>query len=227
MAKKKKKNQKKQSKPKQPQQSDNQQKQKVETQQKQSKASRRDAARKQKQQQQNMRLGLIGLGVLLLGAFILWRVLTNSIEGVVTFPPEAGNQHDQSFAVEVGGLPPTNGVHQPMWQNCGIYDQHVAAEYGIHSLEHGAVWLAYNPSLPEDQVETLRQMARDEGTSHMLVSPYTDLAEPIAVSAWGAQLTVDSADDERIQRFINKYKLAAGAPESGASCAGSLGVPIE
>ena len=30
--------------------------------------------------------------------------------------------------------PPTGGVHNPGWQNCGIYDKQVALENAVHSL---------------------------------------------------------------------------------------------
>ena len=41
--------------------------------------------------------------------------------------------------------PPPGGVHAPFWQNCGIYTEPVEAKNALHSLEHGAVWLTYDP----------------------------------------------------------------------------------
>jgi hypothetical protein len=43
------------------------------------------------------------------------------------------------------------------------------------------------------------------------------------LSAWGKQLTVDSADDPRVSQFFTKYVQGAQTPEPGAACTGGLG----
>src|SRR3954468_23491462 len=42
--------------------------------------------------------------------------------------------------------PPVGGDHNSVWLNCGIYDQPVPNENAVHDLEHGAVWITYQPS---------------------------------------------------------------------------------
>src|SRR5512147_779581 len=39
--------------------------------------------------------------------------------------------------------PPVGGIHNPVWQNCGIYDQPLKNENMLHAMEHGAVWITY------------------------------------------------------------------------------------
>jgi hypothetical protein len=51
-------------------------------------------------------------------------------------------------------------------------------------MEHGAVWITYRPDLPKEQVDKLRQLARDSNS--LLVSPYPELAAPVVASAWQA-----------------------------------------
>jgi hypothetical protein len=123
--------------------------------------------------------------------------------------------------------PPTGGTHNPAWQNCGIYDRQIALENAVHSLEHGAVWLTYDPNLDTTQVEKLRALARGRG--YMLVSPYVygALKKPIYAVAWGVRVGVDSADDPRLPRFIQKYMNGPQTPELGAACTGAIGSPIE
>ncbi|MCQ3978835.1 MAG: DUF3105 domain-containing protein, partial [Anaerolineae bacterium] len=44
----------------------------------------------------------------------------SSVEGVVTFNVPQGHQ-DGSLTYPQ--TPPAGGIHNPSWQNCGIYDQ--------------------------------------------------------------------------------------------------------
>jgi len=122
--------------------------------------------------------------------------------------------------------PPVGGDHNPVWQNCGVYDQPIQNENAVHSLEHGAVWLAYNPDLPADQVAIVAAFALNQ--SHVLVSPYPGLAEGEAVvaTAWGVQLRLDSVTDPRLAEFVAKYQSGPQAPEQGVTCSGGTGDPI-
>ena len=120
--------------------------------------------------------------------------------------------------------PPVGGPHNPVWQNCGIYDQPVPNEQAVHSLEHGAVWITYRPDLPAGEVAQLRDLVR--GRSYTLLSPYPGLPAPVVASAWGVQLQVQSAGDPRLAQFIAKYANGPQTPERGAPCTGGAGTPI-
>lgn len=121
--------------------------------------------------------------------------------------------------------PPVGGNHAPVWQNCGFYSSSIANENGVHTLEHGAVWITYRPDLPQDQVEALRQLIR--GQTFVLVTPFPNLAAPIVASAWGRQLPLQRGDDTELSAFIRAFRLKQenGAPEPGAPCTGGLGQP--
>ena len=106
-----------------------------------------------------------------------------------------------------------------MWLNCGVYTAPVQEENAVHSMEHGAVWITYRPDLPPDQVQKLRAVASDD---FLLLSPYPDLESPVAASAWGLQLQVDSADDPRLATFLTKYIQGEQTREPGAACSGGL-----
>jgi len=121
-------------------------------------------------------------------------------------------------------VPPVGGDHAPIWQNCGVYDAPVRNENAVHSLEHGAVWIAYRPDLPADQVEAVRDLVR--GQTHVLVSPYPDLPAPVIASAWGVQLRLDSAGDPRLGEFVRAFRLGPQAPERGGPCTGGVGTPM-
>src|SRR5690606_20494200 len=112
----------------------------------------------------------------------------------------------------------------PEWLNCGVYAEPVPAEHAVHSLEHGAVWITYQPDLGAAEVEALRSLY--EPGSYVVVSPYPDLPQPIVLSAWGRQLAVDSAEDERVGEFLSVYEQGPQNPEPGAPCSGGVGEPI-
>lgn len=118
-------------------------------------------------------------------------------------------------------LPPLGGDHDQVLQNCGFYSEAVRDENAVHSLEHGAVWLTYREDLAGDQVERLEALAAD--ASHLLVSPYPDLAAPVVATAWGVQLELESVDDERLEPFLARYVQGAQTPEPGAPCSGGVG----
>lgn len=126
-------------------------------------------------------------------------------------------------AVDYAQNPPAGGDHNAAWLNCGVYTEPVPDENAVHSLEHGAVWITYDPALPADQVAALEALAA--GQSYVIVSPYEGLDSAVAASAWGYQLKVDSADDERLAVFVQKYLLNPELAEVGAPCSNGVGVP--
>lgn len=129
-----------------------------------------------------------------------------------------------STDVEYPQSPPVGGDHDPAWQTCGVYDQPVRDENAVHSMEHGAVWIAYSPSLDDADVESLQAYA--DGETHVLVSPYAgELTAPISLQAWGHQLTVDAVDDARIGAFVGDFQEGPDTPELGAPCSGGIGSP--
>ena len=123
--------------------------------------------------------------------------------------------------------PPVGGIHDPVWQNCGIYDTPVRNENALHSMEHGAVWITYQTDLAPSAVEHLRSLVR--GHAAVMLSPYPDLTKPVVANAWGLQLPLDDPNDPRVQLFITRYENGPQTPEPGAPCggSGSLGAPIE
>ncbi len=164
----------------------------------------------------------IAVVVLALVALVVFRSTRPEVEGVTVVEAAVANQHDDTLDIPFGGTPPMGGPHAPVWQNCGIYDTPVAGQYAIHSMEHGAVWITYNPDLPADEIAALQNMAR--GESYMLLNPYPDQTSPIVMTVWDRQLALDSVADGRVAEFVDRYKSSRG-PESGAGCSGGVGTP--
>ncbi len=142
------------------------------------------------------------------------------IEGVETY--ENTTQHVEG-TVDYEQSPPAGGPHNAVWLNCGIYDQQVPNENAVHSMEHGAVWVTYNPD--DVSGEELATLESHLPSTYVILSPYGGVDAPIAVTNWNHQLKVDSADDERITQFFEEYWRSADVPEPGAACTGAFDAP--
>lgn len=189
-------------------------------------STKREVRRRRQQRNQIMKMIAIA-GVFAVLAIVILVNLNNQdgssmpVEGVQSFPNlERGHT---SEPVKYSQIPPVGGVHNPVWQNCGVYTQPIANENGVHSLEHGAIWITYRPDLPASEVQKLQTFTRESG--YRLLSPYPDLPGPIMLSAWGYQLQLEQADEQRLMAFVQKYEQNPGGPEPGAPCTGGLGQP--
>ncbi len=148
------------------------------------------------------------------GQYQQWQV-SRDVETYFGAEDFVGQHADAAVLYEQ--VPPTGGVHKGLWQNCGFYDQPIENERGVHSLEHGSVWITYDPTLPEEDIETLRSKA--ENSTKVLVSPYPGMDAPVVASVWGKQLKLDGANDDRLDPFIERYLNNPGnTPEIGGIC---------
>lgn len=116
--------------------------------------------------------------------------------------------------------PPVGGNHSPVWTNCTgrVFTEEVPEENAVHSLEHGATWVTYRPDLLQSAVEELAEQV--DGRSHALLSPRPGQDSAVVLTAWGRQLRLDSATDERVDAFLDQYNNGPQSPERGATCGG-------
>jgi hypothetical protein len=141
--------------------------------------------------------------------------------GVETIEVTSASHVDTAVAYE--RIPPVGGDHNPAWQNCGFYSEPISTEFGVHSLEHGAVWITHRADLAEDQIGALRDRT---ARSYVLVSPWEgELPAPVVASAWGKQLQFDSATDPALAQFVDFFAQGPQTPEPGAACSGGVGNP--
>ena len=145
---------------------------------------------------------------------------SNNIPGVVKIKYEGAQHVTAQQRVAYDQSPPFGGPHDGVWADCTgvVYTTAVRNENMVHALEHGTVWIAYNPDKIKDAaLDKLK--SKVESQQYMMLSPYPNLDRPVSVQSWGHQLKVDSADDGRIDDFIkslrgNQYQ----APEPGGRC---------
>ena len=105
--------------------------------------------------------------------------------------------------------PPTSGPHYEVPAKPGFREEPIADEHLVHSLEHGLIWISYNPRVGEAVKEKLRT----------LLTPWTVITAreandtDIAVAAWGRLdafnlddgSSLSEVDEARIKDFIKRY----------------------
>ncbi len=114
-------------------------------------------------------------------------------------------------------VPPAGGEHDPTPLACGFYDFIVPDENVVHSMEHGVVWVTYQPGVSEEELDILRDIGDARET---IVSLLPDQGSAIIGTAWAAQIRLDSATDPRLEQFVNAFRDAPSSPEPLAGCAG-------
>jgi hypothetical protein len=210
-------------------------------QQREARRAEKVAALKKQQaaQKRNRLITLIGSGVgaaLVLGLVIAF-VVSNSvpkvdpdsidIAGVTTFDDLTAVHVADGTAVDYETdydmSPPAGGNHWGAWLNCGVYTEPQQDENAVHALEHGAVWVTYDPELVTgDDLTTLQDSLPD---TYIVMSPYPGLQAPVVASAWGNQVELDGVDDPRLADFVTKFWRSADVPEPTATCSGAIDGP--
>lgn len=165
---------------------------------------------------------------------VTWQDRAGEIEGVVNYretQPDMLTRGHVTGPQQYEVTPPVGGDHNGAWQNCqgDVYREQIPSEHAVHSLEHGAVWLTYNPDLVTGgDVDTLA--GKVEGNDYVFMSAFPELDSAVSLQAWGYQLKVDSVGDSRIDEFIRTLRTNASI-EPGATCGGGVratgATPIE
>jgi hypothetical protein len=158
--------------------------------------------------------GPLAVVIIALAAILVRRALEPEVEGVVFTANLPGGQHNPEALSANPGVPPVGGPHSSSALTCDVYTEPVDAARAVHSLEHGGVWITYQPDLAAGEVAILQDIANREFS--LLLSPYPAQNSPIVMTSWGAQLQINWASDERIEDFINRYR--GRAPEGGVGC---------
>jgi len=87
----------------------------------------------------------------------------------------------------------------------GVYQTEQPDEDLVHNLDHGHVWISYNPSLITDADRlAIEQLVIDGGTdTGVIVTPRSKNTSTIVVTSLTRQLTLDTFDATTIRNFIN------------------------
>ena len=134
----------------------------------------------------------------------------------ITAPPEpprpgieqADHGREHVSSKEYGGdQPPTSGSHaNPVaW---GVYDTEVRDDQAIHNMEHGGIYVSYQPDLPQDQIEKLKGLLSapfsnsEFKPTKIVLAPRQANTSPIELSSWRRSESLASYDQKKIEEYV-------------------------
>ncbi|MCF7905731.1 DUF3105 domain-containing protein [Candidatus Gracilibacteria bacterium] len=112
---------------------------------------------------------------------------------------------------EYNSNPPTSGPHYVKATNWGVYQEELQDENLVHSLEHGGIWISYQPNIDEETKEQLEAIGKTHSGS-VVVSPRSANDSPIAIASWGRLEKLIEFDEEDIIEFIKRNKNRSPEP---------------
>ena len=166
--------------------------------------------------------GFLTLGIVVaVVAVIVWLVVSNPIGFSVSEEDLLGEEVHIASASHVGserdmdipvGAPPAGGPHLLIPLRTGFYDDPVPDGNTVHSLEHGIVWISYNPELVDGAgLDALRDVF-DDFSGDVIVSPRPDNSDAVAIVSWGRIMRFDSVEVEQLKDFISTNRNRSPEP---------------
>lgn len=153
------------------------------------------------------------------------------LKDVRTFSYTGGNIQSGSLSYDT--LPPAGGSYNIFWQTCQFYSSPIYAEYAVHSLARGALWLTYRSEIKKEDLMILqkkltepflrgRGSKRHEVVPELLISPIEQQEASLMLTAWNAQISADDIHDPQLLLFQRTF-AAADAPHQGSCQNGFTG----
>jgi len=112
---------------------------------------------------------------------------------------------------EYNSNPPTSGPHYAQPTDWGVYQNELKDENVIHSMEHGGIWISYQPDIDDDTKEKIEVLGKKHSGS-VVVSPRSANDSPIALASWGRLEKLSSFNEARILEFIKRNKNKSPEP---------------
>lgn len=151
------------------------------------------------------------------------------VVGKMTAPPEPprpgveqsdyGREHVKNKDYD-GDQPPTSGPHaSPLaW---GVYKTEIRDDQVIHNMEHGGVYISYQPNLPKDQIEKLKKLLSQPFSDpkfqpkKIVLAPRAANESPIVLSSWLRSETLIAYDQKKIEDYVTRNLGKSPEPLAG------------
>jgi len=123
---------------------------------------------------------------------------------VEKFAIEGRNHVQSGTSVEYKTNPPTSGDHLAQAENWGVYDEEIDDKAGVHSMEHGGIWISYK-DISEKDITVLKEIGKQNSQS-TVISPRSRNDNKVVVTSWGKMMKLEVVDNVLIQKYIDTYK---------------------
>ena len=98
--------------------------------------------------------------------------------------------------VDYDVTPPVGGPHADRWLACGVYDVAVPDENAVHALEHGTVWITYEPGSRQAETSTASQVSfRTRGSCRRTTDCPDPSSSPCGDASWSWTVSMTNASD--------------------------------
>lgn len=133
-----------------------------------------------------------------------------------------GAHTDQPVIYEM--TPPVQGEHAGTPAACGVHSAPVPNENFVHSLEHGAVGLLFDPTraAPQD-IKELEAIAAAADTN-VLSAPFEGMEPVFSIVSWGERMDLQELDLAAVNEYVDVF--AGAGPEPGQDCPNSSSSPF-
>jgi hypothetical protein len=140
-----------------------------------------------------------------------------------------GTYHTEGNPTYKVSLPPTSGLHNPVWADWGVYDTPLPFKFQVHNLEHGGIIVHLGKDLPDSARDAVIALWR-ASPPFMIVTPETFTqfpAKAVVVTSWQRWMVCNPYTPKAlaaIRVYRDVYRgtgpEGAGAVNSGASADG-------
>ena len=175
-------------------------------------AAKAEAEAKKRRAERRRQLVIRSLSILVLTGLVWFLFFRPSRPDVVAGHPLEQYQESITGPTHVEGTvdyemnPPVSGQHSPTTVPCGTHAEQPPAEMFVHTLEHGAIGLLYDPEAarPRD-IAALEEIAA-ESESHVLSAPWQPMRTTFAITSWGEMMRLDELDLPAVNEYIDTFR---------------------
>ena len=119
---------------------------------------------------------------------------------------ESGSGRHVTTDVNYPTEPPVSGEHAGQPTTCGKFDSRLPDENLVHTLEHGAIGLLFDPEkASQEDIESLEGIV-DEYDSHIFSAPYSQMQTAFAIVSWGEMMRLQSLDERAVREYVDTFR---------------------
>ncbi|MFB6170786.1 MAG: DUF3105 domain-containing protein [Haloarculaceae archaeon] len=132
------------------------------------------------------------------------------LQAVQSYPEQPRDHVERGTQLDYDPMPPIGGRHYGTTISDGFYEEPQTLGSLVHSLEHGAVIVYYDPAAITPEAKASLQAYANEHTGTwqsviVVPTPVDDPQSPYVLTAWRHSLSMDDYDARVVRAFLAEY----------------------